>query len=271
MEPLKFVVHVPKTAGSSINAALRKYNPNGMIHCESIIHNEDALRQAVDTMDWLSGHVDLTTAIKALERATKRTVQYYACIRSPAGQVASHYNWLIEIFHKGPKFYDTHPPIIKEISEQIRASNYDSVGSIIENLQKFHGLFLNFQSRIILGKNFNWNTGKVYQKLGCYTMLVDSIFACNVTGEILGGTDFEFSNKNESQYHFNKELFDDSLLLEFLSENNTLDNILYDIISSRKILGNLPDSVVGVQNNGILHDPLNKLEIPRKNQEDSER
>lgn len=234
-KPLKFLVHVPKTAGSTINAALKLHNPNGKIHCESIINNEELFKQAANTLDWLSGHVDLASATEALAKATERPVQYFACMRQPRAQVASHYNWLIEIFHKGTAFYEQHPARVKGISSAIRASSNESPSEIIENLQKFPGLFLNFQSRFILGRGFNWNAGTIYQRLQNYTMLVDNVYAREITARILEFNDFEITNKNESRYHFDKALFDDPLMIEFLRENNTLDEILYEIGLSKVV------------------------------------
>lgn len=242
-KPLKFLVHVPKTAGSTINAALKLRSPNGKIHCESIINKEDEFKQAANSLDWLSGHVDLASAIDALAKATDRPVQYFACMRQPRSQVASHYNWLIEIFHKGSAFYEQHPPRVKGISEAIRSSSNKSASEIIENLQKFPQLFLNFQSRIILGRGFNWNTGKIFQRLQNYTMLVDNIHAWEIASSILEDEDFDFTNKNESSYHFDKSVFDDPLMLEFLHENNTLDEILYEIGPSKVVGRRLQDIV----------------------------
>ena len=106
--------------------------------------------------------------------------------------------------------------------------------SIIENLKEYSALFLNYQSRFILGRGFNWNAGKLYQKLGEYTMLVENTDARKLTGEILGTETFEFSNQNESTYRFDKSLFDHPDMVEFLRENNTLDEIFFGMITAGK-------------------------------------
>lgn len=232
--PLRFFVHVPKTSGSSINAALLECNPNGLMHCEAIINDTDKLEEYANKADWLSGHIDLITAQEKLTVATTRAVEFYSCMRRPRKQVASHYNWLIEIFHKGPEFYNKHPERVQAISRKIRSSNNESVYEIIANLQQFAGLFLNFQSRFILGRRFNWNTGKIYQQIKKYQVLTNNNNSKEIAEKILGFEDFDFPKINESQYHFDPSLFESSIMMEFLQENNTLDEILYEIGPSRK-------------------------------------
>jgi hypothetical protein len=54
--PLLAFVHVPKTAGSTVNAVLDLCSPRGLSHCEVIFHTDAFLDHASDC-DWLSGHI----------------------------------------------------------------------------------------------------------------------------------------------------------------------------------------------------------------------
>jgi hypothetical protein len=54
--PLLAFVHVPKTAGSTVNAVLGHCSPRGLRHCEGILHTDAFLDHAADG-DWLSGHI----------------------------------------------------------------------------------------------------------------------------------------------------------------------------------------------------------------------
>jgi hypothetical protein len=228
-QPLIFMVHVPKTAGSSINAALQLHAPHGLAHCETVIRNPPALAEAADRLDWMTGHVDLATAQTALQAATNRPIRYFACLREPREQVASHYNWLIEIFHKGPGFYAPHSANVKRISEQIRNTDNSSVDAICQNLLAYPGLFLNFQSRLVLGRGFNWNSGKIFTQLRCYEMLADHHRALDLVGRMLGRPVEGLVRENESPYHFDRTVFDHPRMLAFLEEHNALDEILYRV------------------------------------------
>lgn len=228
MKPLIFFVHVPKAAGSTVNAHLHDLLPNGFSHCEAFMNIEDRMIQAANSCDWLSGHVDLGTIETILEQATDRPVRYFACMREPAKHVMSHYNWIIEIFHRGGSFYEGHPPRIKEISETIRSSPQDPA-SIAANLDRFAGLFLNTQSRIILGHKFNWNTGQIYQRLNRYEMIVDSGNVPALLSHLLDQPIERERKENVSRYHFDPAVFESDELKEFLRTRNTLDEILYEV------------------------------------------
>ncbi|MCT8997413.1 hypothetical protein [Chelativorans intermedius] len=230
MKPLIFFVHVPKTAGSTVNDYLKEFLPNGCDHCEAIMGDEETFRRAANDMDWLSGHVDIATAKAQLSKLTDRPLRFFTCMRQPDQQVMSHYNWLIEIFHKGSIFYDNHPQVIKEISETIRA-NSNSVDQIIDNLSRFSGLFRNYQSRWILGRDFNWNSGNIHQRLDIYEKIVDNSKINDLLSRMLGKQVEVTERSNVSPYHFDIEHFQSPEMKRFLRRWNTLDDALYWLIS----------------------------------------
>jgi hypothetical protein len=228
-DPLIFFVHVPKTAGSTVNAVLHERMPGGRSHCEAFIADQAQWEQSAATCPWLSGHVDLSTAENALSASTSRELRLFTCMRDPTRHVMSHYNWLIEIFHRDAQFYESHPPHIKCISETIRSSPQDA-SSIAGNLIRFAGLFLNSQSRTILGNGFDWNTGAVYQRLERYEMIVDSDNVAMLTTHLLGEPSATARRENVSRYHFDPAVFDSEEMRDFLRANNTLDELLYAIL-----------------------------------------
>lgn len=232
LKPLLFFVHVPKTAGSTVNSYLAESRAQGRSHCEAFIHDEAILKQEALSCDWLSGHVDLSKAERLLSAATQRPVAYYTCMRQPTKHVISHYNWLIEIFRRGPAFYEAHPPNIKAISERIRNSRTDA-SSIVANLHAFGDLFLNLQSRIILGHKFNWNAGHLHQRLDRYELVTDSNDIASLVKAMTGSALPVLRHENASQYEFDPSVFDSSVLVEFLRKRNTLDEILYRTICER--------------------------------------
>jgi hypothetical protein len=229
--PLIFFVHVPKTAGSTINTVLHERIQGGRSHCEAFVANKDEFQQSATTCRWLSGHIDLSTVEKALA-STTRELRLFTCMRDPVKHVMSHYNWLIEIYHRGRDFYEAHPARIKEISETIRSSQQDG-HSIAGILSRFPGLFLNGQSRMILGKGFNWNTGMVHQRIGRYEMIVDSNNVDMLITHLLGKPAATIHRENVSRYHFDPTAFDTDEMRDFLRTHNTLDEMLYNALALR--------------------------------------
>jgi hypothetical protein len=224
--PLIFFVHVPKTGGSTVNAILHKLMPDGLSHCESFIHDTKEASARAASCRWLSGHVDLSSAERIIGQATKRAVRYFACMRNPTDQVMSHYNWLIEIFHRDREFYEAHPPEIKAISETIR-STPKHAASIAADLERFAGLLLNVQSTYILGHAFDWQAGVVKQRLARYEMIVDSDDVHSLLSHLAGDAVTRVPRENVSSYHFDPSVFGTDEMRDFLSTRNARDEMLY--------------------------------------------
>ncbi len=230
MTPLIFFVHVPKTAGTTINAHLAEAMPGGRAHCETIINDPDALRAAAREKPWLSGHVNFRDAQEKIAAVTDRPVRYFTCMRDPKSQIISHYNWILEIYHKGPAFYRSHPLQIRELSQRVRESDNTNPSVVIENLLVNPYLFLNMQSRVILGARFPWNEGKIYQQLGKYEMVATESSLDRLIEAMIGHAPDEVLRENASPYRIDPAVFDSVELVEFLKTNHTLDNILYGLL-----------------------------------------
>ena len=233
--PLIVFVHVPKTAGSTVNRALRGVLPNGLDHCEAILDDPARLRRAAARLDWISGHVDLTTLRRALRQATSRPLRFFGAVRTPDAQVASHYNWLIEIHNRGSAFYGAHPRRIREISERLRGTDNSDPAAIIDNIRSWAGLFLNQQSQLILGTDFNWNTGQVPKRLRAYEFVATERMIDPML-RVMTGRDFPTPlRENASPYHFDRSVFETPSLRNFLLRNNYLDWMLYRSLQDAKL------------------------------------
>lgn len=231
--PLIVYIHVPKAAGSTVNKHMYKHSDLGIAHCESIINTPEKMKNAASQFEWISGHVPLSEFEKKLGTSCNRKIKYFSSIRNPATQVASHYNWLIEIFHRAPDFYNDHPDHIKAISETIRKTDNTNPKEIIKNLIQFSGLFLNFQSRIVLGDDFNWNEGYVHKRLNTYTFISTSTNLSGLLKKMTGNTLSIKAKENASRYHFDKDVFKTKELRTFLLNRNFLDHTLYQAIQDR--------------------------------------
>lgn len=232
MQPLIFLVHVPKTAGSTVHHALRDHLPNGRAHVETFI-KKDEFAEAANSCDWMTGHVDFATAKARLTEVTGRPVRFFAFMRSPASHVASHYNWQIEIFHRGAAVYDQHPEHIRRLSERIRASDNTDPAQIIANIMTMPNLFLNFQTRYVLGAGFNWSSGSVYKRLAKYEMIADQNDVGTCLCRMLGFNPEMPRRVNEAKRHVDYSLFETEPMRRFFLENNWLDEILYRVAFDR--------------------------------------
>jgi len=151
-------------------------------------------------------------------------------MREPTAQVMSHYNWLIEIQRRGGSFYGNHPPHIKELSDRISNSDNSNPKIVIENILSRKNLFLNFQSRTILGHKFDWKSGAVHQVLSKYEMVAKEKTMLDLIETMTGERPTILERENESGYHFDRAVFDTAEMKTFLRENNALDETLYSLI-----------------------------------------
>ncbi len=228
-DPLVVFIHIPKTAGSSVNAALTRHFARGHEHCEHIMSDTARLREVAGRVDWISGHVPLHLMRGRLMQVTDRPLRFFSVLREPLGQVRSHYNWLIEIFKKGRGFYNSHSDAIKMISQQLRASDNSDPEVIIKNLDAYSGLFLNTQAGLLLGKNFNWNSGKVLKHLGKYEFIAAPNHLDDLLTRMCGRPQPALPRHNVARYHFDPDIFATPRLRNFLMRRNFLDQMVFQI------------------------------------------
>lgn len=234
-DPLLALVHVPKTAGSTINQALTTAFPKGKDHCEAFIDVPETLRAFTKQADWVSGHVNFSLMSARLSKATQRPVKYFTTVRNPTKQVISHYNWLIEIYHRGPRVYSAHPPHIRALSKKIRETDNTDPEAIASVLRDHAGLFLNTQSRTILGTGFNWNGGRVMRRLSQYEFIATERDIDQMIELMTGQKQEAQTRKNVSRYHFDRKVFDHARLRNFLLRQNFLDWALYSAVEDSRV------------------------------------
>ncbi|WP_289043988.1 hypothetical protein [uncultured Aliiroseovarius sp.] len=231
--PITAFIHVPKTAGSTVNSYLQQSGTAGVAHVEALFKQPDKVKSAIARYRWVSGHVTFPKMRATLSKASRRKVRYFTAIRSPDKQIMSHLNWLIEIYHKGGKFYDNHPPAVKRISERIRTSDTSDPRVIVELLNSAQGLFLNCQSRFVLGPDRgNLSHDEMAQRLEVYEM-IGTEGTLPLLIERISGIEYQDSErKNVSPYHFPAEVFRDSFVVDYLRERNAADEALYEYVKS---------------------------------------
>lgn len=233
--PLIVLVHVPKTAGSTVSRAMSEHFSRGYDHCEALLG--PGFSNVAEHAEWVSGHIDFTTFSRALSNVTNRPLRFFATIREPTRQLMSHYNWLIEIFNRGSRFYNAHPEHIKAISARVRAADNTDPEEIVEILKENEGLFLNTQSRIILGPDFNWNGGKVMRRLQNYEFIGTERDIPQLLSVITETTERKVLRRNVSPYHFDREVFQHPRIRNFCIRRNFLDWALYSAINESQFRG----------------------------------
>lgn len=232
MKPLIFFIHIPKTAGSTVNSHLTELM-NGRPHVEHIIEDNEQFRAAVETLDWVSGHVLITTAEARLKAVTDRPVRFFTCLREPAKQIMSHYNWLIEMHRRGHAFYDQQPEWARKISETIRSTGYE-YATIRANLIQFADTFMNMQSKMALGPNFDWNNDSLYDRLSKYEMIGNSKSLPKMLSRMVGQEITVTRSENESVYPFDRNFFSKPDMQAMLKRRNNQDWMLYRIVSGQE-------------------------------------
>lgn len=229
------VVHIPKTGGSSLNSILTQWSAQGRPHCEGFLGNTEELGRLVRDIPWLSGHVPLPVLRTALLSTTRRRLHFYTVLREPTSQIASHYNWLIEIQHRGEAFFEGHPREIKAMSRVIRESDNRDTGAITRNLEQFGHLFLNQQFRMAIGGQTEIDVGsQVAQVAREYRMIGTEYSFDELAFRITGERGAQPVRENTSRYHFDPHVFRSPPVQAFLRERHAADYQLYEWVRYRE-------------------------------------
>jgi len=225
-------VHVPKTAGTAINAFLFKSLGAGQDHVQAMIDDPVALRQSVRQMGWVAGHVP---APKFRDRLTKIGVsaRWITALREPIEQVVSHYNWLIEIGHRGETFFKGHPPAIQQIHHRIATSDNNDPRVVMQNIEAHAGLFLNCQARYVVGPEFARPEVSYAAALDAFDVVIFSNDVAAGLSGLLPMSEGASEHSNVSPYRFDRDVFKDPRLRRFLLDRNRADEALWAVARER--------------------------------------
>jgi hypothetical protein len=232
--PLTVFIHVPKTAGSTVNDYLLRSGRNGHAHVEAWINDDNTASSHLKTADWVSGHVPFGHMRARLSKNTNRHLRFFTLVRDPIKQLMSHYNWLIEIYHRSAAFYDGHPDQIKTISKNIREADNSDPLAVIAQLEATPGLFLNQQSRLVLGGLPIGKSDKEFkERLAVYEMIATEKHLPDFITKISGLPYDDTKRENVSQYHFDKNVFASKVMQDFINQKHSVDVALYEYLSGK--------------------------------------
>ncbi len=176
--PLDVFVHIPKTAGSTLSYLLMRHhasrhaprawaaagalpgvaltNPvamrwlsrrlaQGCPYVGVYARRPDLFDGLLRTADWVGGHVSRPAFERHLRRV-RREARLFSVLRDPADQVASHYQWWIEIHDRGPWRYLRYGEKERALSRRIRAADNSDPRQVVAILDEHSGRFMNVQS-----------------------------------------------------------------------------------------------------------------------------
>ncbi len=258
-KPLLVFIHIPKTAGSTLNGHLLRHfgaatSPRGWPMVEGLVpgpildlsvvgrflaprlargathvgymrYDHPRMTAALQQASWVSGHVFRPEMEEHVARAG-RQAHYFTIVRDPVAQLASHYQWWIEIYARGPWRYFRYEPFWRDLSKQIRATDNTDVRAIIKVLEERGELFLNFQHGYVAG---DMDTDAAIDRFAAIGL--DSDVAG--VAEAMTGVRPKARHSNVSRSRFDRSVFQHPEMKEFLAERHSLDLDLYARLKAR--------------------------------------
>ena len=219
-------VHVPKTAGTAINGALEAALGPGRHHVEGIIDDPATFAQAATESAWVAGHVPIPRLRAAIE-ALGIKAMYVTALREPVSHVASHYNWLIEIGHRGEAFLNGHPPQIQALHKKIASTDNSNPHAIVTNLAQHAGLFLNAQAKHVIGESYADPTLSYTESLSGFA----GVFLPGISPQkwLEFIPDAPIEPRNVAKAHFDRKVFKHPAIRSFLRDRNRFDEALWAV------------------------------------------
>lgn len=258
--PLDVFVHIPKTAGSTLNALLLRHHaarrsprlwgvargvlPGAVIEnsvtgrwlslllaggCSHLeMHGGTAFFDRVMARaDWVSAHLSARRLRRQAE-AAGRTPRLFTVVREPVAQLASHYQWWIEIHDRGPWRYWRYDRRLRDLSARIRATDNRDPRAVIAVLEDHAPLFLNLQARYVLGPpGADLSALRAFEALGVDDDLGGVARA--MTGEAP-----PLPRLNRSVSRFDRSVFEAPEMRRFLRARHAEDLALHEAVRATR-------------------------------------
>ncbi|MBL4811922.1 MAG: hypothetical protein JKX69_06075 [Rhodobacteraceae bacterium] len=266
LEPLKIFVHSPKAAGSSFNDQLLRHygqlhspkkwslvstilpiaaieNPvigrwlarnmaAGCSHIEIYRNKAQVYQRIIEQSIWVSGHVRSMHFEQQLA-ASNRPFELFALVRDPTEQIASHYQWWIEIHDRGPLRFYRYSAFFRQLSHRIRHTNNSDPAEIIPILRLHHTLFLNMQSDYILRGGAQNSPAPEPADLARFTSIKPCANSNELFASMTGEAPSQTRRQNKSRSSFDRSVFYTDQMQSFLQEYHTKDFALYDLVMNQ--------------------------------------
>lgn len=229
--PLIVFVHVPKTAGSTVAKVLKICRYRGRKHCENF-PIRDLLVHARHG-DWIAGHLS-KDAFGAAFATLDRVTAYYATVRDLIAQLISHINWHLEFSRRMEVSGLGRFPGNDPINIDIKRTKFSDESSIIELIEKYANIFLNFQSSSVIGHDFKTiSASEHYRRLMSYCYIArehDLPTLYRAFGFLEIPDNVDTLHENVSRPNFDSSAFEGSKVREFLNRHHAHDFRLYEAV-----------------------------------------
>ena len=146
-----FLIHLPKTAGTSFNTLVKRSlgEDDFLVHIEGQRDNWEHIVKK----RYLAGHVNYDRYATFFKNKGYSSIVFF---REPISQLVSHLNWVRHIHDiQETDFAKNHPDAVKNIAQQLSLIDYASVAELQRFVRKMpksmYGLFDNMQVRFMAG------------------------------------------------------------------------------------------------------------------------
>jgi hypothetical protein len=225
--PLIVFLHIPKTAGSSVNYYLNEMSPFGAGHIEGNLNHD------YGNLDWVSGHltrVDMETSLSL----TSRKIDWYAAMRDPISQLCSALNWQFIVLKKGSDFFSGHLEHQKQFILEVSSIDFANENAILNLLIKHrHSLFGN-QTTFLNHRSASKIVSKdeMEEIVGSYTFIAheSSLIELYKSFQFVQYCPLISPVENKSPYHFDLGIFKTGILYEYIMEMNETDERMYSLV-----------------------------------------
>lgn len=211
-------IHIPKTAGSTINKILQNKLGDGKDHIEAWL-GSDKIDKARD-LNWISGHVPRWKMVEYFGNGNI----YFTFVREPHRQLISHLKWQFLVVEKGVRFFKSHPRRNQEIILDVINTDFSDIKQVIDMLYRNKALFLNFQSKYLYSKdNPKLDEDFINNDLKFFKLIGDTR---NVVSDMSKLLNQEIENTKinvNSLCFFDESVFASTEIQDFLMEHHARD------------------------------------------------
>lgn len=230
--PLIVFVHVPKTAGSTVQTVLHKCTPRGHGNVQVVLHDRASFLELARNADWIGGHVSREALANGLVWLN-RPVEYFASVREPVAQLVSHLNFSFERYGRDD-YYDLHDRGQQQLDAEVMATDFSNPAAVMALLFRHGDLFLDMQSKLVLGADFaQISDDEIRRRLASYTYVAtehDLPALYRAFGFARLPEDVAELRENVAKSHFDARIFDSPQLRAFLVRHHRHDLRLYDAV-----------------------------------------
>lgn len=236
-----FLLHIPKTAGSSVNHSLQ----NQLKAVPTYTHIEGVPERWEQLLDarFLSGHITYPVYEKSFAPSNFILAAFF---REPYRHLVSHFNWVRHLMEPEKKsFLLSHPLVVQQIADKLSVLNFSSIATWQQFVKQLppvqYGLFDNLQVRYLadikptervsdrhlkqalsrlkniqlvgIAEKFNKSMALIHQAMG-FDAPVEQNVRSNVNSFSYGAdsSDVDFQQAVEALVKFDRVLYQQALL-----------------------------------------------------------